>query len=132
MDTDNDRKPTWPASFYLSNVIGVANSNDWGYLNVTSGYGRRTMHIAAPGTNILSTIPGNNYEVFTGTSMAAPHVTGVAALLKAQVPTRDWKAIKNLILAGAAGDMYPDNDKSITEIGRASCRERVERLATTW
>ena len=72
------------------------------------------MHIAAPGTNILSTIPGNAYEVFTGTSMAAPHVTGVAALLKAQAPARDWKAIKNLILAGAEGDLYPDNDKLIT------------------
>ena len=58
MDPDNDRKPTWPANYYLPNVIAVANSNSAGYLNVTSGYGRRTMHIAAPGTNILSTIPG--------------------------------------------------------------------------
>ena len=113
-DTDNDRKPTWPASFYLPNIIGVANSERFGHLNAASAYGRRTMHIAAPGTDILSTTPGNTYESFTGTSMAAPHVTGLAALLKAQAPGRDWRAIKNLIMAGADGDMWPYDEHVIT------------------
>ena len=46
--------------------------------------------------------------------MAAPHVTGVAALLKAQGPARDWRAIRNLILAGTDGDLFPDDDDVIT------------------
>ena len=72
------------------------------------------MHLAAPGSFILSTTPGNTYDYYYGTSMATPHVTGVAALLKAQSPARDWRAIKNLILAGTDGDMYPDDDHLIT------------------
>ena len=113
-DTDNDRKPTWPANYHLPNVISVANSIDYGFLNAASGRGRRTVHLAAPGTFILSTTPANTYDYFTGTSMAAPHVTGVAALLKAQDPTRDWRAIRNLILAGTDGDLFPDDDDLIT------------------
>src|SRR5678815_5447294 len=46
--------------------------------------------------------------------MAAPHVTGAAALLKAQDPTRDWRATRNLILAGTDGDLFPDDDDLIT------------------
>ncbi len=113
-DTNNDRKPTWPANYHLPNIISVANSVNYGFLNASSGRGRRTVHLAAPGTFILSTTPANTYDYFTGTSMAAPHVTGVAALLKAQDPTRDWRAIRNLILAGTDGDLYPDDDDLIT------------------
>jgi len=113
-DTDNDRKPNWPANFYLPNVISVANGVDYGYLNAASGRGRHTVHLAAPGTFILSTTPGNTYDYFTGTSMATPHVTGVAALLEAQDMTRDWRAIKNLILAGAEGTLFPDDNDLIT------------------
>ena len=51
-----------------------------------SNYGRRTVHLGAPGIDILSTTPNNSYGTFSGTSMATPHVTGVAALLKAQAP----------------------------------------------
>jgi subtilisin family serine protease len=123
-DTDNDRKPVWPASYYLPNVIGVANSVDWGFLNANSGHGRRTVHLAAPGTFILSTTPGNTYDYYSGTSMATPHVTGVAALLKAQSPARDWRAIRNLILAGTDGDMFPDDDHLITR-SRLNARHAV-------
>src|SRR5205823_15067960 len=62
---------------------------------------------------ILSTTPNNTYSFFSGTSMATPHVTGVAALLKAQDPSRDWRAIKNLILAG--GDTIPALVNTVTQ-----------------
>lgn len=72
------------------------------------------MHIGAPGQETLSTLPGGTYGVDSGTSMATPHVTGVTALLAAQDPTRDWRAIKNLILTG--GD--PNSDLAKTVSGR--------------
>src|SRR5262249_55023931 len=118
------------ASMYLPNVIAVANSIDYGFLNAGSAYGRRTVHVAAPGTNILSTIPGNAYDWYSGTSMATPMVTGIAALLKAQNQGRDWRAIKNLILAGSEGDMFPDDGKLITDHranahGALACANKV-------
>src|SRR5207247_5569372 len=78
-----------------------------------SHIGRRSVHLGAPGSEILSTPPGNTYSIFSGTSMATPHVTGVAALLAAQDPTRDWRGIKNLILAG--GDTLPSLVNTITQ-----------------
>ena len=89
-----------------------------------SNTGRHSVHLAAPGSEILSTTPNNTYSVFSGTSMAAPHVTGMAALLKAQDPTRDWRAIKNLILAGGdttavAGDTI--TSKRLNAFGAMNC-----------
>jgi len=111
--SDNDEIPTYPANVALPNVISVSAMNRFDAVATFSNVGRRTVHLGAPGEEILSTTPNNTYSVFSGTSMAAPHVTGVAALLKAQDPSRDWRAIKNLILAG--GDSIASLGQTITQ-----------------
>jgi subtilisin family serine protease/chitodextrinase len=96
--SDNEQIPHYPDSYYLPNIISVTTTNhsDGQVYN----YGEHSVHLGAPGYDILSTMPGSVYGYKSGTSMATPHVTGVAALLKAQDPGRDWKVIKNLLLSG--------------------------------
>ncbi|MDC0714925.1 S8 family serine peptidase [Stigmatella sp. ncwal1] len=100
-NTDNDTLASYPGSYFLSNIISVAAHDRSDTLASFSNYGQRTVHLAAPGVGILSSVPGGKYDSFDGTSMAAPHVSGVIGLLKAQDPGRDWRQIKNLVLAGA-------------------------------
>ena len=102
---DNDLSGFFPADYYLPNLIAVAATNRTDALSSFSDFGKRTVHLGAPGEQILSTTRNNTYSVFSGTSMATPHVAGVIALLKAQDGSRDWRALKNLVLAG--GDNKP-------------------------
>jgi subtilisin family serine protease len=110
--TDNDLKLAYPCSFEPSNILCVSATDDSDLPAFFSRYGRTTIHLAAPGDQILSTLPGNSYGLASGTSMAAPHVSGVAALLVAQDPTRDWRAVKNRILAG--GQPVPSPEDTIS------------------
>jgi subtilisin family serine protease len=116
--TDNDALPHYPSNYFLPNIISVAATDHNDALAIfalgASNYGLRTVHVGAPGKSILSTWPGNTYNTISGTSMATPHVTGLAALLKAHNPSRDWIAIRNLIFAG--GDFKPSLDgKTVLE-----------------
>ncbi len=97
---DNDTVPNFPSNYFVPNVIAVAATDASDNRASFSNFGQRTVHLGAPGVGILSTTRNNTYSTFDGTSMATPHVTGVAALLKAADNNRDWKAIKNLILSG--------------------------------
>ena len=111
--TNSDDTPTYPASYDLPNVVAVAATTSTDSMATYSQYGRRTVHVGAPGSAIYSTSPGNSYATHSGTSMATPHVTGLAALIKAARPTADWRAIKNLLLTG--GNPLPSlTDKTVT------------------
>lgn len=96
--SNNDSRPTYPASYDLPNVLVVAATDKDDVLASFSNFGIKTVHVAAPGVKILSTTPNNNYEAFSGTSMATPHVSGVAALLKSAYPQLQATELKALIL----------------------------------
>jgi len=98
--TNNDGSPIFPASYDNENIIAVAATDHNDALASFSCYGATTVDVAAPGVDILSTIPEGAYDYDSGTSMAAPHVSGLAALLKAYRPSGTWSEIKSRILAG--------------------------------
>jgi hypothetical protein len=82
----------------LANVICVAASQLGDTLASFSNYGMTHVDLAAPGDFILSTLPDNDYDSFDGTSMAAPHVAGAAALVLAQRPTLTAAELRNALL----------------------------------
>ncbi len=95
---NNDWRPSFPANYDLPNVISVAATDHNDRLANFSNYGRNTVDLAAPGVNILSTLPGSRYGFLSGTSMAAPHVAGAAALLFAQNPNQSVAQVKSKLL----------------------------------
>jgi len=78
---DNDAKPSYPANYQVDNVISVAAHTIRDNLAYFSNWGKKTVHIAAPGFNILSSVLKEKYAVYSGTSMATPHVSGALGLL---------------------------------------------------
>ncbi|MFQ5824223.1 MAG: S8 family peptidase [bacterium] len=95
---NNDSFPTYPANYEIENVISVAASTKKDNLAGFSNWGKKTVDLAAPGADILSTFPRDRYGQLSGTSMATPHVSGAAALVWAQYPSLSMNQVKIRIL----------------------------------
>jgi len=96
-DLDED-EPHYPASFDSANLISVAATDHNDQLPGFSNFGATSVDLGAPGASILSTVPMDGYDFFSGTSMATPHVSGVGALILALNPALTPLQLKDRIL----------------------------------
>ncbi|MCC7441446.1 MAG: S8 family serine peptidase [Bdellovibrionales bacterium] len=97
--TDTDYKPHYPSSYESPTLLSVASSAENGTLSGFSNFGKLSVDLAAPGSSILSTFLAGGYKRLSGTSMAAPMVSGVAALALAADPLLTVTELRNLLLA---------------------------------
>jgi subtilisin family serine protease len=95
---DNDGKGYYPCSYKLDNVVCVAASDQTDARAPFSNFGARSVDLAAPGVNILSTWPGGGWKTLSGASMATAHVSGVASLILARRPRLPMATLKKVLL----------------------------------
>ena len=101
--SNNDTTPHYPSDFTVPNIISVAALDRTDGLASFSNFGASSVDLGAPGVQILSSHAQSDttYAFFSGTSMASPHVAGVAALVKSQFPSISVTELKARILNSA-------------------------------
>lgn len=149
---DNDKTAYYPPNYDLPNIISVAAVDRNGQLGWFSSFGATKVHVAAPGVDILSTTRNKAYAAFKGTSMATPHVTGAAMLMKAADPTLDYAQIKarliststalpalankcvakGMINAGAAVVASPDKSPPEVPTNILVTRKKMNSVTLAW
>ena len=136
-DADDERniddRPVYPAAYDLPNIIAVAATDYHDQRPLFSNFGPNTVHIAAPGKAIYSTvnqgdgIGGGDYDWWDGTSMAAPYVSGVAALLLSINPDLSYQELMDLIFDHA--DQISSLENSVQSGRRLNAHAALAALA---
>lgn len=122
---DVDIYPEFPASFNLSNQITVAASSVSDFMTAWSNSGFQFVHVAAPGESIYSTVPGGS-AYMDGTSMAAPFVSGAAALLWSAHPQASAVQIKSALVRSV--DVLPGREFKVSSRGRINVQKALQLL----
>ena len=122
-----DINPVYPAAYDLPNIISVASINKYGNLSSFSNYGVNSVNVAAPGEAIISTLPNNGYGYMSGTSMAAPFVTGDAALLLSEHNNYTAEDIRKNILLSS--DNIPTLNGKVYKSNKIDCYNAVNGIS---
>ena len=117
-----DIYPMYPAAYDNDNIVSVAATDSNDNLASFSNYGKTSVDLAAPGVNIFSTVPQGScslcdvsgYRYLSGTSMATPHVSGAAALIKSQYPSINYSTLKARLL-GSVDHLTVLEGKTVSE-----------------
>jgi len=125
--TPNDLFPQYPASYNTPNVVAVAATDNTDSLAFFSNFGPNTVHLGAPGVDVLSTTIGGTYAYFSGTSMATPHVSG-AALLVLSKCSLNTASLKTLLLNNV--DPIPSLSGLTVTGGRLNVNKAIRACAT--
>ncbi|RMD99740.1 MAG: hypothetical protein D6812_10990 [Deltaproteobacteria bacterium] len=126
--TNNDRLSFYPAAYPYSNVVAVAATDANDRLAPFSNYGVRTVDVAAPGVGIYSTFPDGEYGELDGTSMASPHVAGVAALLLLADPDLTPKEVRDILVN--TSDPISALGTKVQAAGRINAARALECVTT--
>lgn len=122
--TNNDRYKHYPSNYELPNVISVAALDRNDQLASFSNFGIKTVHIAAPGKDILSTWLNDGYREASGTSMATPYIAGTAALILASEPKLSVEKLRERILQSA--DKIDSLNGKVENGGRINAAKALE------
>ena len=119
--------PFYPASYTSPQILSVAASDQNDNRGSFSNFGATSVDVAAPGVNILSTVNASNsaYATFTGTSMAAPHVSGAAALLAAANPSLSAASLKASLMNSV--DVLPQWNGVVKTGGRINAARAIQQ-----
>lgn len=118
---DADVTPSYPGSYDLDGIVNVANTTRLDGMSGSSTYGLESVDLGAPGTEILSTYLDDGYATASGTSMASPHVAGVAGLVWSIAPHLSVTEVKQILM---------DSGESIPALsGKTTSGKRLNALS---
>jgi subtilisin family serine protease len=122
--SNNDSTPAYPASYDSAAIVAVAATDRRDAMASFSNFGSTSVDLGAPGASIVSTVPDSTYASYSGTSMAAPHVSGVAALAVSVDPTLTVSQLKEALLASV--DRIPSLAGRTVTGGRLNAAKTLE------
>lgn len=124
---NNDVSPKFPASFDSENLLVIASTTSSGGLSTFSNIGKVTVDVGAPGSNIYSTLTSNRYGMASGTSMASPNTSGVAAMVLGYYPEISAVELKQILMNSVTP--VSDFSSKISSGGRVNLKAALQKAA---
>ncbi|MBN2514057.1 MAG: S8 family serine peptidase, partial [Sedimentisphaerales bacterium] len=126
MNTDDNLH--YPSCYTSENIIAVLATTDNDGKASFSNYGKLTVDLGAPGSDILSCVPGNSYQNASGTSMATPFVSGACAMLWSANPGLTWQEVKTILMESAD----PTLSNYCVSGGRLNLEKAMQEACVQW